>query len=114
MSGARANGVVHDDGESIVIVPVVAKLLHLAAAPTFAVMALSTVILDGRVSNALCAAAGSPWLSGMAPMYLLMALFHLTPWLKLISRRHLEGESRRDSFRKSRSSWVDQNSGETP
>jgi hypothetical protein len=53
-------------------------------------------------------------LSGMAPMYLLMALFHLTPWLKLIARRNPYSERHRDSFRKSRSFWVDQNNGETP
>jgi hypothetical protein len=36
----------------------------------------------------LCSAAqdASP-LSGMVPMYLLMSAFHLTPWLKLVSKR---------------------------
>jgi hypothetical protein len=26
-------------------------------------------------------------LTGMAPMYLLMAAFHLAPWLRLVGRR---------------------------
>jgi hypothetical protein len=63
------------------------RWLHLAAAPTFAVVALSTIVLDSGAPNALCAAAGGADLNGMAPMYLLMAFFHLTPWLKMISRR---------------------------
>jgi len=62
--------------------------LSLAAAPTFAIMALLTGIQDGDVSGTLCSAAHdeSP-LTGMVPMYLLMSAFHLTPWLKLISHR---------------------------
>jgi hypothetical protein len=62
------------------------RWLHLAAAPTFAVMALSTIVLDSATPNVLCAATGSAFLNGMAPMYFLMAVFHLTPWLKLMSR----------------------------
>ena len=58
-----------------------ANRLHLAAAPTFAAMALLTAVLgDGSIASA------SP-LSGMAPMYLLMSAFHLPPWLKLIAGR---------------------------
>ena len=35
----------------------------------------------------LCSAAhGALPLNGMAPMYLLMCVFHLAPWVKLISR----------------------------
>ena len=65
-----------------------ADWLCLAAAPTFAVMALLTVVLGGGAPDMLCAAAqdASP-LSGMAPMYVLMSAFHSAPWLKLISRR---------------------------
>ncbi|MGH6711071.1 MAG: hypothetical protein ACREEK_19120 [Bradyrhizobium sp.] len=62
-----------------------ADVLYLAAAPTFAIMALLTSVLGGGALDALCSSA-SP-LSGMAPMYLLMSAFHLAPWLKLISRR---------------------------
>ena len=64
-----------------------ADWLCLAAAPTFAIMALLTV-LGGGPPDMLCAGAldASP-LSGMVPMYLLMSAFHLAPWLKLIARR---------------------------
>jgi hypothetical protein len=58
------------------------RLLSLAAAPTFAIMAQLTGMFGG---GSLCSAAldASP-LSGMAAMYLLMTVFHLAPWLKLI------------------------------
>ena len=62
-----------------------ADFLYLAAAPTFAIMALLTAVPGGGAVDVLCSAA-SP-LSGMVPMYLLMSAFHLAPWLKLISRR---------------------------
>jgi hypothetical protein len=59
--------------------------LYLAAAPTFAIMALLTAVLgDGSAS---CSPAGASALSGMLPMYLLMSVFHLPPWLKLIASR---------------------------
>jgi hypothetical protein len=63
-----------------------AEWLHLAAAPSFAIMAL-TGILGESQPGLLCSAAqhASP-LSGMATMYLLMSVFHAAPWLKLISR----------------------------
>jgi hypothetical protein len=60
--------------------------LGLAAAPTFAIMALLTPFDDGQ-PDMLCAAMqhASPF-GGMVPMYLLMSGFHFAPWLKLISR----------------------------
>ena len=62
--------------------------LRLAAAPTFATMALLTGIVGGSQPDILCSAAEhTSWLSGMIPMYLLMSAFHSPPWLKLISRR---------------------------
>jgi hypothetical protein len=62
-----------------------ANRLYLAAAPTFATMALLTAIVgDG---SAMCSIASASPLSGMAPMYLLMSAFHLPPWLKLIAGR---------------------------
>jgi hypothetical protein len=66
---------------------VMAKWLRLAATPSFAIMALLTVALDSGQPNALCLTAGSLQPGGMAPMYLLMAIFHSMPWLNLISRR---------------------------
>jgi hypothetical protein len=65
-----------------------ADWLCLAAAPTFAIMALLTDVRDGGPAAMLCSAAqhASP-LSGMVPMYWLMSAFHSAPWLKLISSR---------------------------
>jgi len=61
--------------------------LGLAAAPTFAVMALLSS-LPGGDADMLCSAMhGVSPLSGMAPMYVLMSAFHSAPWLKLIARR---------------------------
>jgi hypothetical protein len=73
-----------------------ADWLCLAAAPTFALMALITGVLGGGQPDILCVAAAhtSP-LSGMIPMYLLMSAFHSTPWLKLISGRRM-APARRD------------------
>ena len=87
MTSAGVSGTRCGDGESesIVAALVVAKWLHLAASPTFALMALSTLVLDSGGQGALCGGAG---FNGMVPMYLLMAVFHLTPWLKLMSRRY--------------------------
>lgn len=66
----------------------VADRLALAAAPIFGSMALLTRTLgDDRVA-ALCTQAGLPSpLSGMTFMYLLMAVFHLPPWLRVIASR---------------------------
>jgi hypothetical protein len=64
-----------------------ADWLSLAAAPTFAIMALLTGVLGGVSPDAMCSmASGSP-LGGMVPMYLLMSAFHSAPWLRLISGR---------------------------
>jgi hypothetical protein len=69
-------------------------LLSLAAAPTFAIMALLTGVLSGGPPDTLCSVTqnASP-LSGMVPMYLLMSAFHSAPWLKLVSGRR-SGASR--------------------
>jgi hypothetical protein len=64
-----------------------ADCLSLAAAPTFAMMALLTAVGGGPL-DALCSAApGASPLTGMVPMYLLMAAFHSAAWLRLISGR---------------------------
>ena len=63
----------------------VADWLGLAAAPTFAVMALLSAGLGDALPQMICAAAPSP-LGGMAAMYLLMSAFHSPAWLKLLSR----------------------------
>jgi hypothetical protein len=62
-----------------------ADWLALAAAPTFAVMALLTGLF-GATPDALCAAMqGTSPLAGMVPMYLLMSAFHAAPWVRLVS-----------------------------
>ena len=67
--------------------------LSLAAAPTFAIMALASAV-DAGSPDILCAATqhASP-LNGMGVMYGLMSAFHSAPWLKLLS-------SRRDGVRR--------------
>ncbi len=67
--------------------PGVAKWLGLAAAPTFAIMALWNAFFTGQ-PDMLCTAMQdlSP-AGGMTIMYLLMSVFHLSPWLKLIRGR---------------------------
>lgn len=64
-----------------------ADWLALAAAPTFALMAVVTGISGDGAQQMSCAAAmHMPPLTGMGPMYALMSAFHLTPWLRLVSR----------------------------
>jgi hypothetical protein len=64
------------------------RWLSLAAAPTFAMMALLTWIYGGGMPDILCSAAqGASPLTGMVAMYSLMSAIHLAPWLRLLSRR---------------------------
>ncbi|MBN9507713.1 MAG: hypothetical protein J0I21_01210 [Alphaproteobacteria bacterium] len=63
-----------------------AGTLALAASPTFALMAC--VAAGGAPPAAFCASGmGILPIDGMTAMYLLMSLFHLSPWLKLASGR---------------------------
>jgi hypothetical protein len=64
-----------------------AGFLTLAAAPTFAIMALLIGVLGGGPPDPLCPIANASPLSGMVPMYVLMSAFHSAPWLKLIANR---------------------------
>jgi len=68
-------------------VRVAADWLRLAATPTFALMALLSALSGGR-PDLLCAAMQhvSPF-GGMTIMYLLMSIFHVSPWLNLIGGR---------------------------
>jgi hypothetical protein len=65
-----------------------ADWVGLAAAPTFAAMALLTAILGTSPQDMFCSATpdASP-LSGMVWMYMLMSAVHSAPWLRLISHR---------------------------
>jgi len=85
---ANSTGAASCDDEGAAAALGIAKLLSLAATPTFAIMVLLTGVLGGGQPDILCSAVEhtSP-LSGMIPMYLLMSAFHLPPWLKLIFGR---------------------------
>ena len=84
MTGMRAN---RHESDGVAVLGA-ADWLCLAAAPTFAIMALLTGVLGGGQMAMMCSTApdASP-LSGMAAMYLLMSAFHSAPWLRLIFRR---------------------------
>jgi len=76
----------HDNGTSAA--RNVSLWLRLAAAPTFAVMALLCGLSGGGPADILCLTAdhAAP-LTGMTAMYALMSAFHLPPWLTLMFRR---------------------------
>jgi hypothetical protein len=60
--------------------------LALAASPTFAVMAW--IATNDTPPMPLCGSGSSILpIDGMTAMYLLMSLFHLSPWMKLASGR---------------------------
>jgi hypothetical protein len=75
----------HGDGAAVA--RVAADWLSLAAAPTFAMMALMTAVLGGGAEPLCSATQHGSLMSGMVPMYLLMGAFHSAPWLRLISGR---------------------------
>ena len=85
-TGSRGSGVVDCEGGNATATGS-ADFLTLAAAPTFAIMALLTGVLGDGSPDALCSIVSASPLSGMVPMYLLMSAFHSAPWLKLISSR---------------------------
>jgi hypothetical protein len=70
----------------------IADWLCLAAAPTFAIMALLTASSSGPDMTCMTAQDASP-LGGMVPMYVLMSAFHSAPWLRLVASRR--GDVRR-------------------
>ncbi|MBZ9797682.1 hypothetical protein [Mesorhizobium sp. ES1-4] len=70
----------------------IADWLCLAAAPTFALMALLSCLQGGDAAM-LCMGASplsGPTLTGMPAMYLMMSAFHLAPWLRVISGRQVQ------------------------
>ena len=69
----------------------IADWLSLAAAPTFATMALLTALSGAGAPDMLCSAMHASPLGGMVPMYFLMSAFHLAPWLRLIGGRGKRG-----------------------
>ncbi len=75
--------------------PGLAACLGLAAAPTFALMALWSALFSSQPDMLCTAIQGSSSMSGMTIMYLLMSAFDSSPWLKLIFRRR-NGARRHD------------------
>lgn len=65
--------------------PGLAHWLGFVAAPTFALMALWMVFFTSQPDMLCMEMQGSSPMSGMTMMYLLMSVFHSSPWLKLIS-----------------------------
>ncbi|OCP02775.1 hypothetical protein BC374_12610 [Ensifer sp. LC13] len=63
---------------------IVAAVLTLAAAPTLTLMALLTSAQGSGPGQIVCAEGAQAALGGMTSMYLLMAAFHLAPWLRLL------------------------------
>ncbi|MGD9510628.1 MAG: hypothetical protein AB7I59_00250 [Geminicoccaceae bacterium] len=66
-------------------------LLGLAAAPTFAALALLTAAHGGPADPLCTAAPAALPLPGMGVMYALMAVFHSAPWLRRLAH---EGDPR--------------------
>jgi hypothetical protein len=87
-----------DEGTAAAAAAGIVRWLSLAAAPTFAIMALLTAVVGGGPLDSLCSAANASPVGGMVPMYLLMSAFHSAPWLKLISGQRA---GRRDRIRRS-------------
>lgn len=89
MSKAHASGtqVGGCAGSGQAAAPGAADWLGLAAAPTFALMALWTAMSSGQPDVLCTSMHGASPLNGMALMYALMSAFHAAPWLKRISNR---------------------------
>ncbi|HMR30907.1 MAG TPA: hypothetical protein PKA13_07205 [Geminicoccaceae bacterium] len=80
----------------------IADGICLAATPTFALMALATAA--GGPPDMLCMGMQdtSP-LTGMVAMYLAMSVFHLPPWLRLLTgRRRTHFPSEREAVLRNR------------
>ena len=92
-AGGRARGAIPDESAEMAARGV-AYGLGLAAAPTFAIMALLTAVLGGGPADMLCSGMQDAWpLGGMVPMYVLMSAFHSSPWLKLMFGRRSRAEA---------------------
>ena len=83
-SGTQIGGCV---GSGHAAAPGAAGWLGLAAAPTFGLMMLWTVMSSGQPDMLCMSMHDASPLNGMALMYALMSIFHAAPWLKLISSR---------------------------
>jgi hypothetical protein len=81
---AEADACVHAEG-----------WMSLAAAPTFAAMAIAISAQDAAAPTLLCSAMphAAPW-TGMVAMYALMSAFHSAPWWSRLARRRGHARSR--------------------
>jgi hypothetical protein len=61
-----------------------ADWLAMAAAPTFAAMAVVTAWAGEGPMAGLCSAVGGGPIGGMTLMYLLMGVFHAGPWMRVL------------------------------
>ena len=86
MSASYAGGSMNFSKQHIPFARRAGAWLGMAATPTFAVMAMLTHSLGGDQMAVVCGTEPSSF-AGMAPMYLLMTVFHSTPWLRLINNR---------------------------
>jgi hypothetical protein len=71
--------------------PGAGEWLSLAAAPVFAVMALLSGLPGGPADMHGPPGHGASPAGGMTVMYLLMSVFHASPWLKLGRYRGTDG-----------------------
>ena len=63
------------------------QLLSFAPTPTFALLGLLSASQEGSLASLVCSAGhGSSPLTGMVSMYLLMSVFHSTPWIRMIAQ----------------------------
>lgn len=84
---SNSTGAASYDDEGAAVARRIVRWLSLAAAPTFAIMALLTAMFGGDPLVTLCSATNASPVGGMVPMYSLMSAFHSAPWVKLISGR---------------------------
>ena len=63
------------------------RWLALAASPSFALMALVSLVQGADPAAMLCSAAGRAPFGGMTAMYALMSLFHAPAWIRLVDVR---------------------------
>lgn len=87
MDRAAGDRILRDRIGSDDAAPDIVRLLSLAAAPVFALMALWTGAFGGPADMLCTSLYGDSPLGGMAVMYTLMSLFHAGPWLRLIQHR---------------------------
>ncbi len=63
-----------------------ATWLSYVAAPAFATMAVLGGVLDDESASICSSNHGGVPLMGMVSMYVLMSIFHLGPWLKVVAK----------------------------